>query len=44
MAEVRANDYSLRIGEMAGGLAGRRVPLRECNGRVIASLSVSMVL
>lgn len=44
LAQVRANDYSLLISEMVDGLAGLSVPLRERDGRVIASLGISMVL
>lgn len=44
LAQVRIEDYSLLISEMVDGLAGLSVPLRERDGRVIASLGVSMVL
>ena len=42
--QVRSDGYSISVSELVDGFAGVAVPLRNHEGKVVAGLSVSMVL
>ena len=41
---MRSDGYSISVSELVDGFAGVAVPLRNHEGKVVAGLSVSMVL